>query len=500
MLPTQPPLRVSTLVAGGGPAGFMAAIVAAEAGVRDLWLLEATPESLHKVRISGGGRCNVSHACWEARALPSSYPRGGPALLGPFTRFGPRETVEWFRQHGLELVEEADGRLFPRSQSSLSVVACLRRVAEAAGVRVLQRMALQRAEVLPGGGFALTLRDGHQLRCQRLVLATGSHPSGHQLARALGHSVVPPLPSLFTLAVADPALTALAGVSVDPVVLSLCPPTDPRAPGGVPPARESPAGSARRGASGGGPFRQRGAVLLTHWGLSGPATLRLSAFAARQLKTWGYRAELRLDWTGGLSRQEVEGLLAEARGQQARRQIASARPLPALGRRLWSALVAAAGVPEERRWADLDRQGQRALAQVLVDSRYAVVGRGPFGEEFVTAGGVPLQEVRGRTMESRRHPGLFLVGELLDVDGVTGGFNFQHCWTSGWQAGQALAAAPSAEAPVGRDVTAEAAATSANLLEDGEHRQVHGHQDGGHDATHENDHERFNQGGENFRG
>jgi predicted Rossmann fold flavoprotein len=182
-------------------------------------------------------------------------------------------------------------------------------------------------------------------------------------------------------------------------------------------------------------------VLITHWGLSGPATLRLTAFAARQLKAWGYRAELAVDWTGGLPRQEVEALLAAARLQQARRQIAAHRALPSLSRRLWAALVAAAGLKEDRRWADLDRQGQRALVEALVASRYTVVGRGPFGEEFVTAGGVPLKEVQGSSMESRLQPDLFLVGELLDVDGVTGGFNFQHCWTSGWQAGRALAAA-----------------------------------------------------------
>ncbi|MFN7678300.1 MAG: NAD(P)/FAD-dependent oxidoreductase, partial [Cyanobacteriota bacterium] len=429
MLPT----RVSVLVAGGGPAGCMAAIVAAEAGVGEVWLLEATPETLHKVRISGGGRCNVSHACWDGRALVGHYPRGGPALLGPFSRFGPLETRRWFQRHGLELVEETDGRLFPVSQSSLSVVACLRRAADVAGVQVRQGMALLQAEARPGGGFTLRLRDGQTLESDRLVLATGSHPSGHRLARSLGHSVVPPLPSLFTLALADPLLTALAGVSGDPVTLSL----HPLAGDGLPAVGASP----RRGGPGRVPFRQRGAVLITHWGLSGPATLRLTAFAARQLKAWGYRAEVRVDWTGGLSRPTVEATLEEARLRQARRQIASARPLPALSRRLWAALVAAAGLPNDRRWADLDRQGQRALATVLTDSRYRVVGRGPFGEEFVTAGGVPLAEVRANTMESRACPGLFLVGELLEVDGVTGGFNFQHCWTSGWQAGEALAAA-----------------------------------------------------------
>jgi predicted flavoprotein YhiN len=444
MLPTQVPAQVSVLVAGGGPAGFMAAIVAAEAGLEDVWLLESTSEPLHKVRISGGGRCNVTHACWEARGLAGHYPRGGPALLGPFSRFGPRETLQWFRRHGLDLVEEADGRLFPQSQSSLSVVACLRKAAEAAGVRVRQRMPLQRAEARPGGGFLLTLRDGPVLQADHLVLATGSHPSGHRLAQSLGHSLVPPVPSLFTLAVGDPALTALAGVTLEAVVLTLQPPDGP-AGGAL--AESTPTKPKPQKRPGKALLSQRGAVLITHWGFSGPATLRLTAFAARQLKAWGYRAELVVDWTGGLPRQEVEGLVADARGQQARRQIAGARPLPALSRRLWAALVAASGINEERRWADLDRQGQRALVETLLASRYPVVGRGPFGEEFVTAGGIPLAEVKATTMESRCQPSLFLVGELLDVDGVTGGFNFQHCWTSGWQAGQALAAMAAVREP-----------------------------------------------------
>ncbi|MFM9071804.1 MAG: NAD(P)/FAD-dependent oxidoreductase, partial [Cyanobium sp.] len=225
MLPTNLPMRVSVLVAGGGPAGFMAAILAAEGGVKDVWLLEATPELLYKVRISGGGRCNVTHACWQARELVAHYPRGVPALLGPFTRFGPREALEWFQRHGLELVEESDGRLFPRSQSSLSVVACLRKAAEAAGVRVRSGVALQRAEACPQGGFALTLRDGGSLGAERLVLATGSHPSGHRLARSLGHTVVAPVPSLFTLSLEASALTGLEGVTGDPVVPRGCAPT-----------------------------------------------------------------------------------------------------------------------------------------------------------------------------------------------------------------------------------------------------------------------------------
>ena len=417
------PSHAAVVVAGGGAAGFMAAIAAAEAGVRDITLLEATAEPLHKVLISGGGRCNVTHACWDPRALVGHYPRGGQALRGPFSRFATGDAVAWFDAHGLELVEEADGRLFPRSNRSESVAATLRQAALQAGVQLQTGVNLQQASPRPGSGFDLRLRGGHTMVADRLVLATGSHPSGRQLAAALGHGVVSPVPSLFTLALAGDPLLELAGVVMDPVELALHLPADPQAGGG---------GAEQR-------FRQRGPVLITHWGLSGPATLRLTAFAARALKAAGYRGELRLDWSGGQSQPDLDALFAEAKRLQAKRQLANWRPWPALSRRLWLALLQRHGLDPQQRWADLAKRHQQQLITALRDTRVVVTGRGPFGEEFVTAGGIPLGEVNLATMESRQQAGLYLVGELLDVDGVTGGFNFQHCWSSGWLAGQALA-------------------------------------------------------------
>jgi predicted Rossmann fold flavoprotein len=410
----------------------MAAIAAAEAGASDLLILEATPEPLYKVRISGGGRCNVTHACWDPRALVGHYPRGGQALRGPFSRFATVEAVAWFAAHGLELVEEADGRLFPRSNRSSSVVDTLRRTARSAGVRAMEGMALQAAAVnASGGGFRLTLRGGAQMEADHLVLATGSHPSGLRIAAGLGHGRVDPVPSLFTLGLAPHPLVDLAGVVADPVQLDLEPPVGEQAPA-----------AGRRLER----YRQRGPLLITHWGFSGPATLRLTAFAARELRQWRYHGTLRIDWTGGLSPADLEGCFATVRREQARRQLGTVRPWPALGRRLWLHLLAVCGVDPALRWADLSRLQQRALITALRESRYPIAGRGPFGEEFVTAGGIPLGEVNLATMESRRQGGLYLVGELLDVDGVTGGFNFQHCWSSGWLAGQALAAAATAGA------------------------------------------------------
>jgi predicted Rossmann fold flavoprotein len=402
----------------------MAAITAAEGlgaaagGEAAVVVLESTPEPLHKVLISGGGRCNVTHACWDPVALVGHYPRGGRALRGPFSRFATAESVAWFERRGLALVQEPDGRMFPSSQRSSSVVDVLRREAARAGVLLLTSEALQAAEVLPGGGFQLRLRSGALMRTTRLLLATGSHPSGHRLAVGLGHTVVPPVPSLFTLRLVDHPLVDLAGVVMDPAELEL-------ATAGAPPRRH----------------RQSGPLLITHWGLSGPTVLRLTAFAARDLKQAGYRGQLRVDWSGGRSRQQLQELFAELRRDQARKQLTNARPWPELSRRLWLHLLERLGVDGEQRWADLGRRPQEGLIEALRASRYAVAGRGPFGEEFVTAGGVALGEVNLATMESRRQPGLYLAGEILDIDGVTGGFNFQHCWSSGWLAGQAIAAA-----------------------------------------------------------
>jgi predicted Rossmann fold flavoprotein len=425
------PSRASLVVAGGGPAGFMAAIAAAEAGLRPgaegpaVLVLEATAETLHKVTISGGGRCNVTHACWDPLSLVGHYPRGGQALRGPFSRFASGDAVAWFDAHGLELVEEADGRMFPRANRSSAVVETLRRAATSGGVMVAPGCALKGAERLTEGGFLVTLRNGDRIACERLVLATGSHPSGHRLAISLGHGLVPPVPSLFTLSLAQHPLASLAGVVMDPVELEWLPPPAPGAPA-----------SQRRQR-----HRQRGPVLITHWGLSGPATLRLTAFAARAMRERGYRGSLRVDWSAGRSAEELEGLLETCRREQPRRQLAAVRPWQGLSRRLWQHLIVSCGSDPSQRWADLGRRDRQALVMALQDSRYAIAGRGPFGEEFVTAGGIALGEVDLATMESRCCPGLHLVGELLDVDGVTGGFNFQHCWSSGWLAGIAIAEA-----------------------------------------------------------
>ena len=394
----------------------MAAITAAEQGLRRVAILEATPEPLHKVRISGGGRCNVTHACWDPVELSSHYPRGSRPLRGPFSRFACGDAIAWFDDHGLTLVEESDGRMFPQQNRSEAVIQCLQNAATEVGVQLRTKVMVQRVALQTDGVFLVDGRGLDQpLKACKVMLATGGHPSGRKLAESLGHQVVPPVPSLFSLSLHTKALASCSGIALDDVSLDL------------------KLGDQR--------FRQTGRVLITHRGLSGPATLRLSAFAARALYQCHYKGELKVDWSGGLGRKGVEQVLRQWRLEKARRTVVSAKPFEHLPRRLWQAFLHEVAVEDERRWADLPLKAERQLVDILCSQRLLIQGRGPFGEEFVTAGGVALGEVNLATMESRRCSGLYVAGELLDVDGVTGGFNFQHCWTSGWLAGQAVAAA-----------------------------------------------------------
>ncbi|MGB4699066.1 MAG: NAD(P)/FAD-dependent oxidoreductase [Parasynechococcus sp.] len=404
------------VVIGGGAAGFMAAITAAEQGVKRVLVLEATPELLNKVRISGGGRCNVTHACWDPAELVGHYPRGQRALKGVFSRFAAGDAIAWFADRGLVLIEEADGRMFPEQNRSEAVIQCLKRAALKAGVKVQTRAMVQRLSVQSEGGFLVDGRGLDQpLSAQKVMLATGGHPSGRKMAENLGHQLVPPVPSLFSLSLEASALAACSGIAVDDVGLEL------------------KLNNQR--------FRHVGRVLITHRGLSGPATLRLSAFAARALHGSRYQGELRVDWSAGLGRSGVEQRLKQWRQEQARRTLAAAKPFDHFPRRLWQAFLMLAGADGERRWAELPVKSERRLVEILCAQPLSIQGRGPFGEEFVTAGGVDLGEVNLATMESRRCPGLYLAGELLDVDGVTGGFNFQACWSGGWLAGQSIALA-----------------------------------------------------------
>jgi predicted Rossmann fold flavoprotein len=404
---TTPP---HVVVIGGGAAGFFGAITAAESFPKArVTLLEGSRQVLSKVRISGGGRCNVTQACFDPAILVQSYPRGSQALRGPFARFQPRDTIRWFEARGVQLKTEADGRVFPITNSSATIVNCLIRSAEQAGVAIWTGIKLALIERSTDHSFVLQPKGDQPIECDRLLLATGSNRQGYRWAEALGHTIESPVPSLFTFTINDLRLTDLAGISVGNVRLQLV----------------------------GTHLKQAGPLLITHRGLSGPATLKLSAWGARYLYEQGYLAALAIDWLPEIQLDDLKRRLASVKSEQALRSIAG-HSVFKLPQRLWQKLVAAADITADQRWADLSKVQLNQLIEQLTHGVFHIRGRGAFQEEFVTCGGVRLDEVNFRTMASRRCPHLYFAGEILDIDGLTGGFNFQSAWTTGWIAGQAI--------------------------------------------------------------
>ncbi|MDX2244739.1 MAG: NAD(P)/FAD-dependent oxidoreductase [Leptolyngbyaceae cyanobacterium bins.302] len=406
-------MTLTIVVIGGGAAGFFGAIASAEAHPQArVLLLEAARQPLAKVRISGGGRCNVTQACFDPALLVQNYPRGGKALRGAFSRFQAKDTVAWFRAHGVELKTEPDGRMFPVTDDSATIVQCLMQSASEAGVQVrtgglVQTIAKQASR------FVIQLKSGQEIRCDRVLLATGSSPRGYAIAQALGHHLTPPVPSLFTFNVPDSRLAGLAGVAVNSVHLRL--------QGGEKAA-----------------FEQTGPLLITHWGVSGPAVLKLSAWGARALHEQRYQATLRVNWVPQSNPEALRQQLQAVRSQLSRKTIVANCPVM-IPRRLWEKLTAHVGVQEGDRWAEISNKTLNLLIQELTQGQYQITGKGVFKEEFVTCGGVELKEIDFKTMQSKVCPGLYLAGEILDIDGITGGFNFQSAWTTGWLAGRAMA-------------------------------------------------------------
>jgi len=414
------------IIVGGGAAGSFAAIACAEHASRPLRMLviEKSSRPLGKVLISGGGRCNLTHACFEPGRLVEFYPRGGAALRSAFTRFQPRHTVAWFEAHGVPLKTEADGRIFPASDSAQAVADCLLGALQQAGVTLWTQHTVVGVE-LSGSAFTLQIRPMGQaetlpLSARCMLLATGGDYTSLQLAGVLGHTIEPPVPSLFTFTMPDRRLEGLAGVSVPRAGLTLLDENGslPHLPGA----------------------RQDGPLLITHTGLSGPTVLRLSAWGARWLHERGYRAGLKINWVNPRGKDAVLGDLQAYKSNPAHvRRKPVQRALFALPLRLWHRLLEASGITSGQNWADISKVVLNRLADELTQGHYTIQGKGLFKEEFVTCGGVCLDEVDFKTMQSKRLPGLYFAGEALDVDGLTGGFNFQNAWTTGWLAGRAIA-------------------------------------------------------------
>ena len=399
------------MIVGGGAAGFFAAVAAACAnGNCRVSLFERGSQFLSKVRISGGGRCNVTHALFDPRMFTTRYPRGERELISPFHRFSADDTVAWVEARGVRLKREEDGRIFPVTDSSATVIDCLVKEAKASGVRLFIRKGVESARLRTHGGFDLKLDDGESTACDRLLLATGGCRSvgGAEIARSLGHTIEPPVPSLFSLHVSASWLRSLPGISVSDVQLSV------------------------------GKLRERGPLLVTHNGISGPAVLRLSAWGARILHEKAYRFSLRVNWLPELNEAELRTAFQSRRQREPTRRVNNS-PIGAIPARLWEKLVSNAGISPETTWTSLTRAGTNELVRQLRTTELEVDGKSLNKEEFVTCGGVRLGEINFKTMESRVTPNLYFAGELLDIDGITGGFNFQAAWTTGWIAGHAMA-------------------------------------------------------------
>ena len=398
------------VIVGGGAAGFFAAITCADANPDcEIVLLEKGPKFLSKVRISGGGRCNVTHACFDPRDMAEHFPRGSQALIGPFRRFQPRDTISWFEERGVKLKTEADGRIFPVTDSSQTIIDCFLREAELVGVRLMANLGVERVQ-RKDDEFVITASDGKSFECDKVLLATGGcrTAAAGNLAVMLGHTLVPPVPSLFTFHVDAPWLRELAGLSLE---------VEASVPGTG--------------------LKEQGPLLITHRGVSGPVILRLSAWGARELHDRNYNFSLVLNWLPCESAEKIAKQLESRRTTQPARLIVNS-PIAPIPTRLWEKLVLLSGIDSKTRCAALSRTAQHQLSKQLIRTELPVVGKALNKDEFVTCGGVDLREIDFSTMQSRICPGLFFAGELLDIDGITGGFNFQAAWTTGWLAGRAM--------------------------------------------------------------
>jgi len=396
------------IVIGGGAAGFFAAL-AAKNSHKDaqVLILERSAKLLSKVRISGGGRCNVTHACFDPKELIQNYPRGHKELLGPFHAFQPKDTIEWFSARGVTLKTEKDGRMFPTTDRSETIIDCLLHEAKKLGVEIQTLKKLQSIEKKENG-FQLDIGSKDPIFADRLIIATGSNRQGLEFAKALGHTIQPLVPSLFTFNVPEFSLKYLAGVSVEHAQIKV---------------QDSK-------------FVETGALLITHWGFSGPAALKLSAYGARHLAEKNYMVTLLIDWLPKESISQLRGQIEVMRKNHPTKQLGNVR-LFSLPKNLLNDLYQRAGLKLESPLNTLSKALVTKLCEIAKRDAFVVSGKTTNKDEFVTCGGVTLSEIQFKTMESKLCENLYFCGEILDIDGVTGGFNFQNAWTTGWIAGRA---------------------------------------------------------------
>ena len=397
------------MIIGGGAAGFFTAINAKEMNPElDITILEKGKEVLQKVKISGGGRCNVTHACFEPKELVQFYPRGEKELLGPFHQFMTGDTFEWFENNGIPLKIEKDNRVFPESNSSQTIIDCFLNKTKRLGIPVLKNHGVTTIQKQANSWLVITKEK--QFVCDAVVMAAGSSKKVWELSKSLDHSIISPVPSLFTFNIKDTRIKDLLGISVPNATVQL---VDTN-------------------------LEASGPLLITHWGMSGPAILKLSAFGARVLAKKNYEYKVQVDW---LSRptNKIVNVLLNLKKKHSKKQVIVKSPFEEIPKRLWERFVLASKIKTTFNWADVSHDQIDALANQLTKSVFTAKGKSTFKEEFVTAGGVDLKEINFKNFESKLHKNLFFVGEVLNIDAVTGGFNFQNAWTGGWLCAKALA-------------------------------------------------------------
>lgn len=400
------PQSYDVIIIGGGAAGFFAAIHAAENFPKlRIAVLEKNKEVLNKVKISGGGRCNVTHAEFDPKELTKNYPRGEKELLGPFHSFMTGDTMEWFSKRGVELKIEEDGRMFPVSDSSQTIIDCFLKETKRLGIDVLLSQGVLDIQ-LKDDTFLTHTKDS-VFTSKKLLIAAGSSPKIWKILEKLGHRIIPPVPSLFTFNIKDSRISDLAGIATDAQVKMIHPETGKVL------------------------LENSGPLLITHWGMSGPAILKLSAWGARLLEPLKYKFNIEVNWTGEKTEEEIFDELKEFKTSQGKQTLHKYAQFQ-LAKRLWQSLLTASGIPETLTWAETTKPQLQNIANQLTKGIFQVDGKSTFKEEFVTAGGVDLKEINFKTFESKIISNLYLAGEVLNIDAITGGFNFQNAWTGGF--------------------------------------------------------------------
>jgi predicted Rossmann fold flavoprotein len=398
-------------IIGAGAAGCFAAANMPFQLEDEIMIFEKTGKSLQKVKVSGGGRCNVTHACFEVPQLLEKYPRGKQLLKKTLYQFGPQQTINWFEERGVQIKKEEDGRMFPITDSSQTIIDCLMKELDKKKIFIRYNHGVEKVEKADGG-FHIYFSNGQQYVADKILIASGGYPKKEQYQWLfdLGHSIEEPVPSLFTFNMPKHPIIELMGVVIPEVTVKIT----------------------------GTKISSSGPLLITHWGMSGPAILKLSAWAARELAEKNYQFTILVNWLNGMPETDLKEHIARIRRSVGKQAVIHKNPFN-LPKRFWEFQLWKNEIGEEIKWGDLPAVKQNRLMETLINDRYEVNGKTTFKEEFVTSGGIKLSEVNPTTMESRIVPGIYFAGEILDVDGVTGGFNFQHAWASGFIAAHSMA-------------------------------------------------------------